>query len=453
MIFLQDKRNDFTKGSVARNIMSLAVPMTVAQLINVLYSVIDRIYIGHLPENATLALTGLGLTFPILMIVTAFANLIGMGGAPLCSIERGKGSDDEAERITGNAFSLLVILSIALMAVFFAFKREILFLFGASGSTFPYADDYLSYYLAGSLFVMLGLGMNFFINAQGFAKFGMVTVVIGAALNIVLDPIFIFLLDLGVKGAAIATVISQFASAAWVMRFLTSKKAIYRIRRRYLIPGRQITMQIVSLGLSGFIFSVTNSLVQIVCNITLFAWGGDIYVGVMTVLNSIRMVLQMPIDGIRSGAQPVLGFNYGAEKYGRVRAGIAFLTKISLGYTVLAWLVLMLFPHGFIHMFNSEPEMISAGVPAMSIYFFGFFMMAFQSAGQTTFVSLGKGGYATFFSLFRKAILVVPLTIWLPHVGNLGVNGVFYAELISNFVGGSACYATMMMTVWRRLKN
>lgn len=450
---IKDSRNDFTKGSVAGNIMSLAVPMTVAQLINVLYSVIDRIYIGHLSENATLALTGLGLTFPILMLITAFANLIGMGGAPLCSIERGRGNDEEAERITGCSFSLLVLFGVVLMAVFFCFKREILFLFGASGDTFPYADDYLTLYLMGTLFVMLGLGMNSFINAQGFAKFGMATVLIGAVLNIVLDPIFIFALDMGIKGAAVATVISQFVSAAWVMRFLTGRRAIYRIKKKYLFPGWRLTKQIIYLGLSGFIFSVTNSLVQIVCNITLFAWGGDLYVGVMTVLNSIRMVLQMPIDGIRSGAQPVLGFNYGAKSYERVREGIGFLTKISLGYTVLAWLVLMIFPHGFIHLFNSEPEMLEAGVPAMSIYFFGFFMMAFQSAGQTTFVSLGKGGYATFFSLFRKAILVVPLTIILPHVGNLGVDGVFYAELISNFVGGGTCYATMMLTVWRRLKN
>ncbi len=210
--------------------------------------------------------------------------------------------------------------------------------------------------------------------------------------------------------------------------------------------------EIFSLGLSGFIFSVTNSLVQIVCNITLLAWGGNIYVGIMTVLNSIREVLYMPINGIKSGAQPVLGFNYGAKEYHRVRAGIKFLTFLSLSYTLLSWIILMAFPHGFIHMFNSEPEMIELGVPALNIYFFGFFMMAFQSAGQTTFVSLGKGKSATFFSLFRKVILVVPLTILLPHFHNLGVSGVFYAELISNFIGGAACYITMRLTVWRKLK-
>lgn len=448
----RDLRNDFTKGSVARNILNLSIPMIVAQIINVLYSIVDRIYIGHLPNEATLALTGLGLTFPIIMIITAFANLFGMGGAPLCSIARGKGDDIEAEKIQGNSFSLLVICGMVLMIIFFLFKREILYLFGASDETFPYADAYLSLYLCGTLFSMIGLGMNSFINAQGFAKFGMITVIIGAVLNLILDPIFIFLLDMGVKGAALATVISQFVSAVWVMQFLMSKKAIYQLNIKSLIPSMSRSLKIVSLGLSGFIFSVTNSLVQIVCNIMLFAWGGDLYVGVMTVLNSIRMVLQMPIDGIRSGAQPVLSFNYGAKEYHRVREGIAFLTKISLGYNLLAWALLMLFPHGFIHMFNSEVEMLEVGVPAMLIYFAGFFMMAFQSIGQTTFVSLGMGKQATFFSLFRKVILVIPLTVLLPNIGNIGVDGVFYAELISNFVGGTACYTTMMLTVWRKLK-
>lgn len=447
----RDTRNDFTKGNMAYDILRLSIPMTIAQIINVLYSLVDRIYIGHLDNDATLALTGLGITFPILMIVIAFANLIGMGGAPLCSIERGRGNDEQAEKILGISFLLLIILSALLTAGSLLFKHQILYLFGASNETYPFADDYFTPYICGSLFVMIGLGMNSFINSQGFAKFGMMTILIGAILNIILDPIFIFVLDLGIQGAAIATVIAQFISALWVVKFLLSKQTIYRIKRKYMYLDFAIIKNIISLGMSGFVFSLTNSLVQIVCNNMLFVWGGDIYIGIMTVLNAIRQVLQMPIDGIRAGAQPVLGYNYGAKQFLRVRQGIKFLTGLSFGYNLLAWGILMMFPHFFIQIFNSEEELITLGVPALSIYFFGFFMMAFQSAGQTTFISLGMGKYATFFSLFRKVILVVPLTILLPSWG-FGVAGVFYAEVISNFVGASACYLTMLFAVRKKLR-
>ena len=445
------KRNDFTQNSMAYNIMSLAIPMTIAQLINVLYNLVDRMYIGHLTTNSTLALTGLGLTFPIIMMVTAFANLFGMGGSPLCSIARGKGDDIKAEKVIGNAFSMLVLCSITLIIIYLLFKRPLLYLFGASDKTFPYAEAYLSIYIWGSIFVMTGLGINSFINAQGFAKKGMLTILIGAIINIILDPIFIFVLDLGIRGAAIATVISQFISACWVLHFLISNTAIYRIKKKYLALDFTIIKEILSIGISGFVFATTNSLVQIVCNNTLLFWGGNIYVGIMTVLSSIRDVLQMSIDGLRSGAQPVLGYNYGAGKYLRVRQGIKFLTIACFCYTFTAWGILDLFPKVFIHLFNSEEEMLSLGVPALHIYFLGFFMMAFQSSGQTTFISLGMGKYATFFSLFRKVILVVPLTILLPNIGDLGVYGVFYAEMISNFVGGTACFCTMMIVVWRKL--
>lgn len=447
----KNTQNDFTKGNMAYDILKLSIPMTIAQIINVLYSLVDRIYIGHLDNDATLALTGLGITFPILMIVIAFANLIGMGGAPLCSIERGRGNHDKAEKILGVSFLLLIILSVILTALSLIFKHEILYLFGASDETYPFADAYFTPYICGSLFVMIGLGMNSFINCQGFAKFGMTTVMIGAILNIILDPIFIFVLDLGIQGAAIATVIAQFISAVWVIKFLVGKQTIYKIKRKYMCLDIPIVKNIISLGMSGFIFSLTNSLVQIVCNNMLFAWGGDIYIGIMTVLNAIRQVLQMPIDGIRAGAQPVLGYNYGARAFVRVRQGIKFLTLLSFGFNFLAWIVLMMFPHFFIYIFNSDEQLVTLGVPALSIYFFGFFMMAFQSAGQTTFISLGMGKHATFFSLFRKVILVVPLTILLPGWG-FGVDGVFYAEVISNFVGGGACYLTMLFSVRKKLE-
>ena len=434
---MQEKQNDFTKNSMAYNIMSLAIPMTIAQLINVLYSLVDRMYIGHLAQNSTLALTGLGITFPIIMLVTAVTNLFGMGGAPLCSIARGRGDDERAEKIIGNSFAMLIICSCILIIIGLVMKKSLLYLFGASDETYPYANEYFSIYIWGSIFVMVGLGMNTFINAQGFAKKGMLTILFG--------------LDLGIKGAAIATVIAQFISASWVLHFLFSDKAIYRIKKSCMKLDFKLIKEIVSLGFSGFVFATTGSLVQIVCNNVLLFWGGNIYVGIMTVLNSIRDVLQMTIEGIRSGAQPVISYNYGAGQYLRVRQGIKFLTKIALLYTSIAWCILDFFPEFFIHLFNSEEEMLLLGVPALHIYFLGFFMMAFQSAGQTTFISLGMGKYATFFSLFRKVILVIPLTIFLPNLWDLGVYGVFYAEMISNFVGGIACFSTMMMVVWRRL--
>ena len=448
-----EKQNDFTQGSISGNIMRLAFPMMAAQLINVLYSVVDRVYIGHLPDASTLALTGLGLTFPIIMIITAFANLFGMGGAPLCSIARGKGDDRRAERIMGNSFAMLLITGVLLMIVCLIFKRPILYAFGASDQTFPYADDYVEIYLCGSLFVMIGLGMNSFINSQGFAKIGMMTVALGAVVNILLDPVFIFIFGLGVKGAALATVLSQLLSALWVLRFLTGKKAIYRLSLKSMKLDFPLIGEISGLGLSGFIMSVTNSAVQIVCNASLQFYGGDIYVGVMTVLNSIREVLTMPVQGITNGAQPVLGFNYGAGAYGRVRKGIQFTAIIGVAYTFIAWLILMLTPQAFIHIFNSEPKLIRLGVPALYIYFFGFFMMALQFSGQTVFIALGKSKQAIFFSLLRKAIIVIPLTLFLPTVFNLGVNGVFLAEPISNFIGGAACFITMMVTVWSKMKE
>lgn len=341
---MQEKQNDFTKNSMAYNIMSLAIPMTIAQLINVLYSLVDRMYIGHLAQNSTLALTGLGITFPIIMLVTAVTNLFGMGGAPLCSIARGRGEDERAEKIIGNSFAMLIICSCILIIIGLVMKKSLLYLFGASDETYPYANEYFSIYIWGSIFVMVGLGMNTFINAQGFAKKGMLTILIGAIINIILDPIFIFGLDLGIKGAAIATVIAQFISASWVLHFLFSDKAIYRIKKSCMKLDFKLIKEIVSLGFSGFVFATTGSLVQIVCNNVLLFWGGNIYVGIMTVLNSIRDVLQMTIEGIRSGAQPVISYNYGAGQYLRVRQGIKFLTKIALLYTSIAWCILDFFP-------------------------------------------------------------------------------------------------------------
>lgn len=446
-----DTKNDFSKGSVAKNIWSLAVPMTVAQLVNVLYSVVDRIYIGHLPDASTEALTGIGLALPVITMITAFSNLFGMGGAPLCSIARGAGDVKRAEKIMGNSFTLLLMTGVILMAFCYLTMRPMLYLFGASDQTYPYAQAYLSVYLTGTLFVMISLGMNNFINAQGFGKMGMLTVLIGAVLNIVLDPVFIFGFHMGVYGAAVATVISQGVSAAYVFWFLRGNHVLFRLNKKDMRLEGKLIREITGLGLSGFVMSVTNGSVQIVCNAMLSRYGGDLYVGVMTVINSVREIITMPVNGLTNGAQPVIGFNYGAGEYERVKKAIRFMGTSCIVFTCAVWAVLFAVPQFFIHLFNSEPELLEAGVGAFRIYFFGIFLMALQFTGQSTFVALGKSKQAVFFSLLRKAIIVIPLTICLPMIGGLGVNGVFLAEPVSNLIGGVACFVTMYVTVYRKL--
>lgn len=445
--------NDFSRGNISKLIFQLAIPMTLAQFINILYNVVDRMYIGRIPHSRSLALTGVGLTFPIITFVLAFANLFGMGGAPLCSMERGKGNIEEAEKIIGNSFSLLISSGIIITILGLLLKTPILFLFGASSDTYIYADNYITIYLIGSVFVMISLGMNSFINSQGFAKTGMMTTLIGAVINIILDPIFIFFLNMGVTGAALATVISQFLSALWVLRFLTSKKAILKLKRKNFKIDYCLSKKIAALGLSGFIMGITNSLVQIVCNINLSIYGGDLYIGIMTVLNSIREVVTMPVWGITSGAQPVISFNYGAQKIDRVKKGINFMSISCIAYTFIIWIILRMFPEFFISIFNSSEDLINYGTIAMNIYFFGFFMMSLQFSGQSTYLSLGKSKYAIFFSLFRKVIIVIPLTFILPKIYHLGVIGVFLAEPVSNFIGGLACYLTMRLSIYNKLSQ
>lgn len=450
---MKTHQTDFSHGSVYRNILEVAVPMTFAQLLNLLYNIVDRMYIGRIPEVGTLALTGVGLCFPIITLITAFTYLFGNGGAPLCAMERGRGNDEEAEKLMGNTFTMLLITGMILMVIGFTFYKPILYLFGASDVTFPYAGEYITVYLLGTLFVMISLGMNPFINSQGFGNMGMLTVLFGAVMNIVLDPLFIFVFEMGVRGAAVATVLSQFVSAAWVLRFLTGKRAVLHLKKEAMKLQWRRVKNIMALGVSGFIMAFTNSLVQIVCNATLQVHGGDLYVGIMTVLNSVREIFTMPVMGLTNGASPVMSFNYGEGAYGRVKKAIGFITVVCAAYTLVAWGILQVIPEFFIHLFNSEPELVSKGVPALHIYFFGFVFMALQFSGQSVFVALGKARKATFFSLFRKVIIVVPLTILLPLVGNLGVDGVFWAEPISNLLGGCASFFTMLITVLPELKN
>lgn len=442
--------NDFSQGSVRKHIISQAIPLTIAQLVQILYNLTDRVYIGHIPGSSGLALTGIGIIFPIVTLVTAFTTLFGMGGGSLCSIARGAGKTERAERIMTNTFVLLCGSAAVLTALCYVLKRPVLYALGASDATYGYADEYLSIYLIGTVFVMLSVGMNWFINAQGFARFGMMTVVCGAVLNIALDPVFIFVFGLGVRGAAAATVISQFASMAWVLLFLFGRRTVLRIRRKHLIPDRQTVREITSLGIAGFIMNGTNCLVQIVCNVVLSAYG-DLYIGIMTVINSIREIAQLPVSGVANGAQPVLGYNYGARKPVRVKSGIKFSVFLGTAISVIFWALVMAFPRLFMLPFTSDTEMLMDGELAMRIYYCAFFSMSLQFAGQSVFTSLGMAKPAVFFSLFRKVILVVPLTFLLPHISGLGAYGVFAAEPVSNIVGGAACFSAMLMIVWRKL--
>lgn len=446
-------KSNFAKGSIYKHILALAVPMTIAQMVQVLYNIVDRIYIGHLPGASSLALTGLGLTFPIITIVMAITNLFGMGGAPLCSIARGQQNVKRAEEVMGNTLTMLVISSFILMFLAYTFLKPVLYLFGASDASYPYAMQYMRIYLIGTPFIVIGSGMNGFINAQGFGNIGMITILAGAIVNIILDPIFIFLLGLGIQGAAIATVISQFISVAWVMSFLLGKRTLLKITKDTLKVQFGILKEILGLGMASCLMTATNGVVQVACNTMLKEFGGDVYVGLMTVVNSIRDVAMLPIHGVTAAAQPVLGYNFGAKEYDRIKKGIIFVTFITSVYMVVSWVAVLVFPEPLIKVFNSDPDMISKGISAIHIYFFGFFMMAFQISGQAVFVGLGQSKQAIFFTLFRKVFVVVPLTLLLPRLWNLGVDGIFMAEPVSNFLGGIACYTTMIFTMKKLLRD
>lgn len=443
-------QNDFSEGPVWKRILSQAVPLMFAQLVQLLYNVVDRIYIGHMDSGDSTALTGVGLTFPIVTFIIAFAALFGMGGVPLFSMANGAGRPQQAEKILGTSAYMILLSAAALTILGYALKEPILYFLGASDQSIVYAEEYLRFYLWGTLFSMIGSGLNGYISAQGFPKIGMMTVIIGAAVNIALDPVFIFALKLGVGGAALATVISQAVSALWILRFLTRKATPLRLKRENFRLDKSLAARICKLGTSNFVMSGTTCFVQAVCNSTLHIFGGDLYVGIMTVLNSIRDIFMLPISGLVSGAQPVMGFNYGAGKFGRVRAAIRFNTIVGAVYTAAAWLAVFLFPTFWFRIFSNDKAMLEPGTSAIRLYFFGFVFMAFQFAGQSVFQALGDAKHAIFFSLLRKAFIVIPLTLILPRLG-MGVTGVFAAEPISNALGGIACFLTMRSRIYKKL--
>ncbi len=441
------QQNDFSKGSVSKAILKLAAPLAAAQLINILYNIVDRMYIGHIADGR-LAFTGMGIALPIITIIMGFSSLCGTGGAPLGSMARGRGDLRESEHIMSNAFALLMLLAVSLTVLCLIFKRPLLYLFGADDATIGYADAYMSIYLLGTVMVMISFGMNPFISMQGFGRTGMLTVAVGAVVNIALDPVFIFLLNMGVKGAALASVLAQTCSAVWVLRFLTGKKAIVKLRFKEFRLKAKTVGRILALGVSGFIMFLTNSLVQIVCNKTLMAYGGNLYVSVMTAVNAIREMATVGMMGIGSGSVPVLSFNYGAGMYDRIRRGIRFSSTAAFIAAAVPWAFIMLFPAAFIRIFNSDPALIANGVPAFRVYFSAFVFMAFQMSGQTVSQALGKAKMAIFFSLLRKAVIVAPLTVLLPRLWGLGADGVFLAEPVSNVIGGLACFVTMIFVVY-----
>ena len=446
------RKGDFTQGKVSRNIFRLGLPMMLAELVHVLYSIVDRMYIGRMPEQGTTALTGLGICFPLITLIGAFGNLWSTGGATLATISRGEMQDEKAERIMGTSFTMLMIIGVFLSAILYLTAPLTLRALGGDEETLLAALSYFRIYVVGTVPVMISLGMNPFINAQGFPRIGMMTVIIGAALNIILDPLMIYTFHMGIAGAALATVISQTASAAWVLAFLRSRVVPLRLTR-FVIDRKQLG-EIVKLGLTGFTFKVTNSLTQAVVNVMLKAWGGPLstlYIGAMSLINSIREIVSLPNNGVVGGGQNVMSYNYGAKQYRRVSECIRFMFLCGLSINIMVWALILFAPRVLIGLFTTDEELIATTIGCSRIYFGAFPFMALQLTGQTTFVALNRPRHALTFSMLRKVVLVVPLTLLLPGLG-LGVKGVFWAETISQVVGASACFTTMYLLIWRRMK-
>ncbi len=449
------KRIDFEHGTVVGNILGAALPMLAAQLLNLLYNIVDRIYIARIPEVGTAALGAVGLCFPLIVIISAFANLFGSGGAPLFSIYRGGKKEKQAVHVMNTSFTMVCASAVLLMLVGLIFARPLLVLFGASQSALQYAYQYMMIYMLGTLPSMLAIGMNPFINAQGYSVIGMFSVAIGAMANLILDPLFIFVLGFGVRGAAIATVMSQCLSALFVLFFLTQKAElkVRFLKKDEIRESIGYAKNIISLGTAGFIMQVTNSLVSICCNNVLSVTGGDIYISVMTIVSSVRQLVETPIYAINEGTSPVLSYNYGARRPSRVRKSMVVMGIMMFAYTAVMWSIIIMIPEVLISVFSSDTALIADAVPALKQYFAAFIFMDFQYIGQTIFKSLNKRKQAIFFSLLRKVFIVVPLTYIMPYALHMGTDGVFLAEPVSNIIGGSLCFITMLCTILPELKR
>ena len=418
---------------ISKLLLSLAIPSILAQLATLIYNMVDRIYIGQLADGA-LAIAGIGLCTSIITIITAFTNLFGRGGAPLASIRMGEKRMDIAEKILGNCVFSLVISSLIIMAALLIFGEDILMLFGASENTLPYAMDYLSIYCLGTVFVQLSVGLNYFINAQGFAKYGMFTLLIGGVLNIILDPIFIFGLHMDVAGAAIATVISQFVSCVWVMKFLLGKKTTIQIKKEYFKFDLDIMKRVLGLGFSPFFMSATEGILQVSFNRQLLFFGGDLAVSSMTIMLSMNQILQLPMEGIAQGTQPIISYNYGAKQYDRVNKAISLAMKVSLIYSIVGVLLMEFVPQVFVQLFSNDPELIELASRMLRVYIFGFIIMGANSTYQQSYTSLGFGKISFFFAFYRKIILLIPLIYILPIFISDGVFAVMLAEPLSDLI-------------------
>ena len=428
------QQNELGTKNISKLLFSMAVPAITAQIINLLYNMVDRMYIGHIPKVGATALTAVGVTMPIIMVISAFAALVSMGGAPRSSIMMGKGDKDTAEKILGNCTTALVFISITLTAVVLIFGEKMLMTFGASENTIKYALDYLNIYAFGTLFVQLALGLNAFITAQGFAKTSMLTVLVGAILNIILDPIFIFGFNMGVKGAALATIISQGVSALWVMKFLTGDKTLLKIKKKYLRIDFKVLLPCIALGLSPFIMQSTESILAIAFNTSLLKYGGDLAVGAMTILSSVMQFSMLPLAGLTQGATPIISFNYGAGNGTRVKEAFLLLLKVSLIYSIGLWAIAMLSPQVFVRIFTKDAELINITIKTMRIYMAASLLFGIQISCQQTFIALGNAKTSVFLAILRKVLLLIPLIYILPLFLQNKVNAVFLAEPIADII-------------------
>lgn len=446
------KKRDMGSDSIPKLLAQLAIPAVVAQVINLLYNIVDRIYIGHIPDIGASALTGVGLFMPVLMLINAFAMMVGSGGAPLTAIAMGKGDNERAEKIIGNSFSLLLIFAVILTGVFYITSPTLLRLFGASDATLPYAVDYARIYSLGSVCVLIVMGMNPFITTQGFAKISMLTTVIGAIINIILDPILIFGLGMGVKGAAWATVISQAVGATWILRFLFSEKSTLRLRKANMKLDPAIFAPCLGLGISTFIMLCTESLLSISFNTSLSRYGGDLAVGAMTILTSISQLVTMPMQGICQGGQPIISFNYGADKPDRVKKAFFLVFGICTGYATLFWIICMFVPQIFAQVFTTDAALIEYTAWAMRIYLAGIFAMGFQNSCQQSFMALGQAKYSLIMACLRKIVLLIPLIFLLPMFFENKVFAVFLAEPVSDIVAATITTVTFL-TQFNKILN
>lgn len=432
------RANDLGKDHIGPLLFRLAVPAITAQLVNALYNIVDRMYIGHMPGEGDVALTGLGVCFPVLMFISALSALVGMGGGSRAAIRMGENNMERANEILGNCTALLVVISVVVTVVFQLLKAPMLLLFGASENTIGYAVDYLTIYLWGTIFVQFALGLNTFITTQGFSTVSMMTVVLGAVTNIVLDPIFIFGFHMGVKGAALATILAQAVSAVWVVCFLRGKRTQLKLQVRYFRLNAGILLPVISIGVSPFIMQSTESLVNIALNSNLQRYGGDLYVGAMTIGSSLMQVLTMPFMGLAQGAQPIIGFNFGAGQMDRVKKTFKLLFISSICLSVLGWAAVQLFPGAFVALFNDKPELVEVAVWALHIYLAGLFMLGVQFSCQNTFVALGQAKISLFLALLRKVILLIPLVYLLPLFLQNKVFAVYLAEPVADVLAATA---------------